>query len=67
MSHLFIIIIVWTNSSHEGQWEWSTGVCTYSSREWSGYKREECGKESNDDDDVKYNTNYDDYDDVDDV
>ena len=71
MSHLFIIIIgLWNHSSHRGQYEWSPGVCTYSSRVWSGYKREEWGKELNDDDDeVKYSTNYDDddNDDVDDV
>ena len=35
MSHLFIIIIAWTNCSPLCQYIWSTGDCTYSSRTWS--------------------------------
>ena len=67
MYHLFIIIIGWKHSSHLGQLVWSPGVCTYSSGVSSGCKRKEWGKETNDDDEVNYSTNYDDYDDVDDV
>ena len=43
-------------------------MCTYSTREWSWYKRELCKESNNDDDGVNYSTYYDDdNDDVDDV
>ena len=67
MSHLFIIIIVWKHCSHRGQLEWSPGLCTYSSEEWSGSKREERCKELNDDDEVNHSTNYHDDNDDDDI